>query len=409
MNIKSLLLGSAAALVAVSGARAADAVMAPEPEPVEYVRVCDAYGAGFFYIPGTETCLKLSGYVWYQIAANNSGDLQALGGAVVTDTLPSAGGLGEGWWKSVRARVNFDARSETEWGTLRSYIRFQATWNGNNVDGPVTADQAYIELGGFKMGYSESFWVDSGNGGASNYGSHSWTGMYYGYQQRALIGYRFESNGFFGAIALEDDALAGEGYMPDVVAKLGYTGGWGTVWLKVAYDESFDGTVSAANAFFGTVNDGGWAAQLGAQFNIPNMPGSSLRLIGFWADGSHQYNAGGPSFINPTGIYGPGVPFTGGSEWSILASYNQQFSETLGASIAFQYFNDLYFNGSDIGTNVDAWAAELSVVWFPVKDFEVRTELRYDDVGSLNGLTGGGVNLNPEGTFSGYLRFTRYF
>ncbi|MEP4753305.1 MAG: porin, partial [Nitratireductor sp.] len=54
MKIKSLLLGSAAALAAVSGARAADAVVIAEPEPVEYVRVCDAYGAGFFYIPGTE-------------------------------------------------------------------------------------------------------------------------------------------------------------------------------------------------------------------------------------------------------------------------------------------------------------------------------------------------------------------
>ena len=54
MKIKSLLLGSTAALIAVTGARAADAVMV-EPEPVEYVRICDAYGAGFFYIPGTET------------------------------------------------------------------------------------------------------------------------------------------------------------------------------------------------------------------------------------------------------------------------------------------------------------------------------------------------------------------
>ena len=59
MNIKSLLFGSAAALFVVSGARAADATVVAEPEPVEYVRVCDAYGAGFFYIPGTETCLKV--------------------------------------------------------------------------------------------------------------------------------------------------------------------------------------------------------------------------------------------------------------------------------------------------------------------------------------------------------------
>ena len=62
MKIKSLLLGSAAALIAVTGAQAADAVII-EAEPVEYVRVCDAYGAGYFYIPGTENCIKFSGYV----------------------------------------------------------------------------------------------------------------------------------------------------------------------------------------------------------------------------------------------------------------------------------------------------------------------------------------------------------
>ncbi|WP_201026394.1 porin, partial [Paramesorhizobium deserti] len=72
MNIKSLLLGSAAALVAVSGARAADAVVIAEPEPVEYVRVCDAYGAGYFYIPGTETCLRISGYLRYDMGAGDA-------------------------------------------------------------------------------------------------------------------------------------------------------------------------------------------------------------------------------------------------------------------------------------------------------------------------------------------------
>jgi hypothetical protein len=29
-------------------------------QPVEYVRVCDAYGTGWFYIPGTEQCLKVA-------------------------------------------------------------------------------------------------------------------------------------------------------------------------------------------------------------------------------------------------------------------------------------------------------------------------------------------------------------
>ena len=67
MKIKTLLLGSAAALVAVSGARAADAVVIPEPELVEYVRVCDTYGTGFFYIPGTETCMQIGGHVRYEM------------------------------------------------------------------------------------------------------------------------------------------------------------------------------------------------------------------------------------------------------------------------------------------------------------------------------------------------------
>ncbi|TKB04475.1 MAG: porin, partial [Mesorhizobium sp.] len=57
MKMKRLLLGSSAALLAVSGARAADAVTVAEPEPAEYVKICDVYGAGYFYIPGTETCL----------------------------------------------------------------------------------------------------------------------------------------------------------------------------------------------------------------------------------------------------------------------------------------------------------------------------------------------------------------
>ena len=132
IEIKSLLLGSAAAMVAVSGARSADAVVIAEPEPVEYVRVCDAYGAGFFYIPGTETCLKISGYVRYDA---RGGDNVYTGDEYDT------------WQKKTRATLRFDARSETELGTLRSFIesRFEFT---NAVESTLLP-HAYIELGGF--------------------------------------------------------------------------------------------------------------------------------------------------------------------------------------------------------------------------------------------------------------------
>src|ERR1700750_1008788 len=59
--VKSLVLGSAAGLVAMTGAQAAD--LPVKAKAVEYVRVCSLYGAGFFYIPGTDTCIKLGGYM----------------------------------------------------------------------------------------------------------------------------------------------------------------------------------------------------------------------------------------------------------------------------------------------------------------------------------------------------------
>ena len=59
--VKSLLLGTAAGLAAVGGTQAAD--LPVKAKAVEYVKVCSLYGAGFFYIPGTDTCLKIGGYV----------------------------------------------------------------------------------------------------------------------------------------------------------------------------------------------------------------------------------------------------------------------------------------------------------------------------------------------------------
>ena len=374
MNIKSLIIGSAAALATVTGAHAADAVVVPEPEPVEYVRVCDMYGAGFFYIPGTETCLAVSGLVWYQISLNSTWDY---------------------WAKSTRARVNFDARSETEWGTLRGFIRIQGDWDSQNqiqtvrtndavgttvgvfnygTDGMTRIDQAYITLGGFFIGYSESFWADSKNGGASNYGSHSWSGLSYGYQQRHLIGYRFDANGFFGALSLEDDGNTN--FMPDIVGKVGFTSGAFTVWAKVAYDED----IAPASAGWrgaraaGLSGVDGWAAQLGAQINVPNMPGSSFRVIGFYASNANAYAVG--------------------STWSVLASYNQQFSPTFGASIGGQWFGDINYGAAG---NPTAYQVELSIVATPVTNLEIRAEINYYDSSTAAGVT------------SGFLRLTRYF
>src|SRR5947199_1618935 len=65
-TVRSLLLGSAAGVVAVAGAQAAD--MPVKAKPVEYVKICSLYGAGFYYLPGTDICVKHGAYArsqWY--------------------------------------------------------------------------------------------------------------------------------------------------------------------------------------------------------------------------------------------------------------------------------------------------------------------------------------------------------
>src|SRR2546423_14440077 len=63
--VKSLLLGTAAGFVAVAGAQAAD--MPVKAAAVQYVKVCNLYGDGFFYMPGTDICIKFGGYVRFEV------------------------------------------------------------------------------------------------------------------------------------------------------------------------------------------------------------------------------------------------------------------------------------------------------------------------------------------------------
>jgi len=74
---KSLLLGSSETLVAVAGAQAAD-LPSKKAAPATYVKVCDAYGAGFFVIPGTDTCVRVGGYVRAEYQYVNGQTAQSL-------------------------------------------------------------------------------------------------------------------------------------------------------------------------------------------------------------------------------------------------------------------------------------------------------------------------------------------
>ena len=68
--IKSLLLGSAAGIVAVASAQAAD-LPTKKAAPVEYVKVCNVGGITGWTLPGSDTCVKFSGYITGQFEGGN--------------------------------------------------------------------------------------------------------------------------------------------------------------------------------------------------------------------------------------------------------------------------------------------------------------------------------------------------
>src|SRR5262245_35078740 len=148
--VKSLLLGSAAGVVAVAGAQAAD--LPVKAKPVEYVKICSLYGAGFYYIPGSDVCLKIGGYVradyGYNVRGARTPNYTGAGGRQDRDTSLYS--------TRHRAHFNFDSRTQTAYGTLRTYVAIHID---NQDQGTVTVNptRAFIQWAGFTFGHTKSF------------------------------------------------------------------------------------------------------------------------------------------------------------------------------------------------------------------------------------------------------------
>jgi opacity protein-like surface antigen len=188
MKLKSLLFGSAAALMAVTGAQAAEPILEPIAEPVDYVRICDAFGTGFFYIPGTDTCLRIGGYVRAEFLYDHDWD-----GAVVSaradfgDPLVAFTSGGDPfipvrpredrnyheYSTRARGRLTFDTRVQTDIGMIRTFTDLWITLgplNNRNLDafgdnvvtgGAMFLRQAFVQIandwGTLTFGRADSF------------------------------------------------------------------------------------------------------------------------------------------------------------------------------------------------------------------------------------------------------------
>jgi hypothetical protein len=334
MNIKSLLIGSAAALAAVSGAQAADAIVAAEPEPMEYVRVCDAFGTGFFYIPGTETCLKFGGYVRFQ-----------------TDFGRDRSGTSD-WDSFTRAQFEVDTRTDTELGALRGFIGFRGNAdNGASTSSSVFVDQAFIEIAGLKVGKFYSWWDDGLSGETDE----------------------LSSNALFNSVRYTYDA--------------------GSFWAGVSVDELEDLTGGIGGV---TNNNVGVALGAGAKLGAASFQliggydtdreNGSVRLIAT-ADV-------GPGTLGLAGVWASGAnAYYNESEWAVAAEYAIKATDKLTITPGAQYYGNYGLVSFDDFSNNDAWKAGVTVDYKITQGLSTKIAVNYIDVDNQDDQVTGFVRL----------------
>ncbi|MBA5776019.1 porin [Stappia sp. F7233] len=388
MNIKSILLGSSAAALAVTGAQAADLPVAPEP--VDYVRICDAFGTGFFYIPGTETCLRVGGRIRTELRFNDFGD------------SPNSWDADSDISTAFRARgyVRLDSRTNTEFGLLRTYLDlFVTNTTGDAGNDSVNLDKAFIQFGGLTAGRTTSFY--------DFYTGNNWGSIFdQGFADNGdvnLFGYTYAfGNGFSVSVSIEDGtdrraALAatstvltttsgvatltsgvfnvyGGHKIPDFVANLRVDQGWGSAQIMGALHHVYVDSGVAP----GFDSELGWAVGAGVTVNLPMIgAGDYLGLQAAYAQGATK-------FATTAGI---GVldgflnPLTGDIDlvdaWSIGAGYTHFWTPTWNSSLTVNYASvDVPISGApDI--DLDEWNLQGNLVWNPVSGLDIGAEVEY--------------------------------
>ncbi|TBY79087.1 porin [Rhizobium leguminosarum bv. viciae] len=338
MNIRMVLLASAAAFAASTPVLAADAIVAAEPEPVEYVRVCDAYGTGYFYIPGTETCLKIEGYIRFQV---NVGD--------------QPGGDNDSDWDAVtRGQVQFTAKSDTEYGPLTGVIVMQ--FNADNAsDQEAILDSAYLDVAGFRAGLFYSWWDDGLSGETDDIGSvvtlHN------------SLRYQYESGTFYAGLSVDE--------LEDGVYKLG--------------EEA--NNVGVAFGVGGTA--GAFSYQITGGYDVDNEDGA-VRAMGTVEIG--------PGTLGLAGVYSTGPnSYYSSAEWAVAAEYAIKATDKLKITPAVQYYGNYFGGGTVVPDDFDglgdAWKVGLTVDYQIVDNFYAKATVSYLDPDDGDDSTSGFFRL----------------
>ena len=363
MKLKTLLLGSAAALLTVGAAQAADL----SAEPVNYVRVCDAFGPGFYYAPGTDTCIKIGGYVLFDINIGN-----------FSGTLGTSN-----HYFNTEIGVNVTASSMTEYGPLIGFVNFFAispnplsanTGPGVLGMGAAVVDDAWLSLGPLLAGYTWSIF----NPTFMPTYEHLW--WFTGNTRGSQVRLSWAANGIGIAIAAEDYGARAPGNVaniPDLTAAL--NGSWGNIGLHIGLGYGSRPLLAVANT---------WGAAATVRFGLDMLaPGDAL-LIGA------NYGGNGDEWIDS--FFGPFIGVDGLNHWSIYGSFVHFWTPQVSTAIAGGY--------RTAGGVNDMNRINANIEFRPVRNFSVGAELN----AVQNGVVAGSVAGVPW-VLTGKVRLKRTF
>lgn len=430
--VKSLALGSAAALVTMTGV--ANAADLPGAEPVDYVKVCDIKGStGFFYIPGTETCLQIGGFARLEMT---SGELIKSPGVKETDNNNRTG-------YRIRSRVWFDARTDTEYGALRTFVRLQfqretgaigADQRAQNSDAfgdDSLFDQAFVQFAGLTAGVTDSFWDFKPYTTFQN--------PFISDRTLGVLAYTLKAGDFSASVSLEDataryfsganSAPYSGQQIPDIVANLRVKQGWGEAQLSGVLHR-IDPKTGVATGALGNLGDGtfsndkewGWGLQAGVKFNLPTANTSDAKGDFVWANAAYtdggglSYNGLGDvnngsgrtqnvSGLNPQRdfvIVGGDIEKTRAfsANLGVLHYWSPKWRSTLAAT-----YIDVDYRKVDQDWRTGMIAGNL--VWSPVKKLDIGGELVY--VKNMKRANVGYAGGADKDAFVGRLRVQRDF
>ena len=373
---KKLLLGSVAAafVLGSSAVMAADAPRAPSRTPVW---ACDI--TGFWELPGTDICFKVGGFA----RADFTYTSREHGGGRDFDTTTNRSAnnrLERTRFHAETSRLNFDARSNTEYGTVRAFIEFDfAGGVGNQL---LTNSQhprlrhAFVQFGNLLAGqtWSTAMVLSSLPDGLDFGGMADITLL----RQAQLRWTQPFGNGVSFSIALEnpmnmDNAAAViiKEDLPDLVANISVGQSWGTVQVSGALRE-----VNNTPAIATSTGTTGWMVNIGGSFNVPIANGNdSFRWFAAYSNGGTRYLLNGAILGLSNGLVSAERNAAGAllKAWSANASFQHFWSNQLRSSLIVGHTR--FTNIVTAGTIDRVTTVQGNLIWSPVARLDIGAEV----------------------------------